>query len=320
MRTPSIFSLPSDSTDEQRLVRRHMLARLSLAWLAAMQVMMFAFPGYLREYETNLDNRLMLDQTVLIMNWISLALTVPVILYCAWPIWGGALRRTLNGGVSMDVPVALGIAAAFFPSMYVTFVGHGEVYFESVCMFVAFLLTARYLEHNARQTSGQASQHVVLLSLREKLSVSANRLAFWFVVGQLALAVAVGLVWYVLDATYAIPVTVALFVISCPCAMSMSVPTALAAADAALMHYQDPSDADVATVAQAGQRVARQSLYASIAWHFLMTPLAAIGLVQPWLATISMLLSSLAVAGNAWLLYRRLVRQVSNSDLQAVAA
>src|SRR5690606_14755738 len=104
MHAPSIFSLPSASTDEQRLARRRMLARLSLAWLAAMQVMMFAFPGYLREYETNLDNRLMLDQAVFIMNWISLALTMPVMLYCAWPIWGGALRRMRSGGISMDVP------------------------------------------------------------------------------------------------------------------------------------------------------------------------------------------------------------------------
>ncbi|TCV01447.1 E1-E2 ATPase [Paracandidimonas soli] len=297
-----------------------MLARLSLAWLAAMQVMMFAFPGYLREYETNLDNRLMLDQAVFIMNWISFALTMPVMVYCAWPIWGGALRRMLQGGVSMDVPVALGIAAAFLPSAYATMIGYGEVYFESVCMFVAFLLTARYLEYSARVTSGLAGRHPVLAGLRERLSASANKVAFWFVVIQLALAVAVGLAWYVLDPAHALPVTVALFVMSCPCAMSMSVPTALAASDAALLRRESPSDAEVEAVARAGQRVARQNLYGSIAWHLLMTPLAAIGLVQPWLATVSMLVSSLAVAANAWWLYRQLISQDGEGGLQAVAA
>src|SRR5690606_18587464 len=115
MRAPSIFSLPPPCNEQQRLERRHTLARLSLAWLAAMQVMMFAFPGYLRAYETNLDNRLMLEQAVFIMNWISLALTMPVVLYCAKPIWSGAMRRMRDGGVSMDVPVALGIVAAFLP-------------------------------------------------------------------------------------------------------------------------------------------------------------------------------------------------------------
>lgn len=154
--------------------------------------------------------------------------------------------------------------------------------------------------------------------LRDRLSASGNRLAFWFVVGQLVLAVAVGIVWYVLDPAHAIPVTVALFVMSCPCAMSMSVPTALAAADAALQHRHTPSDADVEQVAYAGQRVARQNLYGSIVWHFLMTPLAAIGLVQPWLATISMLVSSLAVAANSWWLYRQLVRQADDAHLQQV--
>src|SRR3546814_1824816 len=54
--------------------------------------------------------------------------------------------------------------------------------------------------------------------------------------------------------------------------------------------------------------VARQNLYGSVAWHLLMTPLAAFGLVAPWLAAITMLLSSLAVAANSWRLYRKYTR------------
>ena len=52
------------------------------------------------------------------------------------------------------------------------------------------------------------------------------------------------------------------------------------------------------------RRVARQNLHGSLAWHLLMAPLAACGWVQPWVAAITMLLSSLAVAANAWRLTR----------------
>ena len=49
----------------------------------------------------------------------------------------------------------------------------------------------------------------------------------------------------------------------------------------------------------------RQNLHGSLAWHLLMTPLALVGWVTPWLAAITMLLSSLAVAYNSWRLSRR---------------
>jgi Cu2+-exporting ATPase len=61
----------------------------------------------------------------------------------------------------MDVPVALGIACAFFASVWATVSGSGEVYFDSVAMFVCLLLGARYLELRARQ---RASEHLEFLA------------------------------------------------------------------------------------------------------------------------------------------------------------
>jgi hypothetical protein len=51
----------------------------------------------------------------------------------------------------MDVPVALGVGAAFVASCWATLNQSGEVYFDSVTMFVFFLLGGRYLEMTARQ-------------------------------------------------------------------------------------------------------------------------------------------------------------------------
>ncbi|HLR13278.1 MAG TPA: hypothetical protein VK104_06650 [Burkholderiaceae bacterium] len=305
MRAYSIFSTPRGLSDAARQKRRHMLARMGLAWLVMMQVTTLAFPGYLRSESMAPDNLALLDHAIGIMNWLSLFLSLPVMLYCAWPVWQGALGRMRHRQITMDVPVALGILVAFIPSAVATLAGQGQVYFESVSMFVAFLLTARYLELSARQSIGIGASHQVIESLRKQLSGHANRLAFWFVVGQLALAFAAGAVWWAYQPSQALGVMVALIVISCPCAMAMSVPTAMAAAHASISIQSQVAPADLTRLQHATRRVARQNLYGSIAWHLVVTPMAAIGWVAPWLAAITMLLSSLAVAVNAMRLYRQ---------------
>ncbi len=292
-----------------------MLARLGLAWLAMMQVMMFAFPGYLRHEGMAPDNLELLDQAIFLMNWISLIMTVPVVLYCAQPVWSGALSRLAQKHITMDVPVALGIAVAFFPSAYATWAGRGEVYFDSVVMFVAFLLTARYLELCARQAVETGGANAAIESFRAVASEQANRLAFWFVSIQVVLAIVAGAVWwFYIDPAHAVPVLVAMFVMSCPCAMAMAVPSTVSAAQATLAVRGNLPDSEVAELVRVARRVTRQNLYGSVVWHLLMTPLAAIGLVAPWVAALSMLVSSLAVAGNAWRMYRRQLRAAASAD------
>jgi cbb3-type cytochrome oxidase maturation protein len=280
-----------------------MLARTGLAWLGMMQIMMFAFPGYLRSAGGSADALASLDRAIVLMNWISLVLTVPVVLYCAWPVWQGAWRRLARFEVGMDVPVALSIITATIPSALSTWRGSGEVYFDSVSMFVAFLLTARYLEMCARQAAGdeQCDEKPDTRGLID----SANRLAFWFVLIQVALAAIVGLYWLNTRPEHALAVTVALLVMSCPCAMAMAVPTAVAARRAMQLRGPGLTREQGELMDRAMVKVAHQNLYGSLAWHVLMTPLAALGWVQPWLAALTMLVSSLAVAANAWRFYRQ---------------
>ena len=69
-------------------------------------------------------------------------------------------RSLRSRRIGMDVPVALGIAVTFVASTGATFdpggiFGH-EVYFDSMTMFVSFLLAARWLELRARQRAAQA--------------------------------------------------------------------------------------------------------------------------------------------------------------------
>ena len=307
MRAKSIFAVPAGLSDADRQQRRHALVRLSLAWLAMMQVMMFAWPGYLRHDGIPTDALETLDWAIVLMNWASFALTVPVVLYSAWPIWRHAGDNLRHGRAGMDVPVALGIVAAFIPSVHATYTGHGEVYFDSVTMFVAFLLTARYLELCARQSYGGSAgglRHSRVEARRLSLGASADRLASRFVMIQVLLALAAAAAWAYIDPAHSIPVMVALLVMSCPCAMSMAVPTAMASAHAALAAH--PSMPDAALQAAAGRGGPQGAPeHGSLVWHLLMTPLALVGWVTPWLAAITMLLSSLAVAWNSWRLSRR---------------
>lgn len=295
----SLFTIPDKLSKSMRMQRRHMLARMALAWLIMMQVMMLAFPGYLRGNYRAPESQHFLDQAIFLMNWSSLVLCVPLMLYCAWPIWHGAVRDLRRWRIGMDVPVAISIIVSFIPSVIATLHDYGEVYFDSVSMFVAFLLTAKYLELSARQAFADQT----VQKYDDQLLRSADRLAFWFVCIQILLAAVVGLYWWLHAPEHTLAIVVALLVISCPCAMSMSVPSAIAARQFQLLNNPSLLGNDYLNLRM--QRIAKQNLYGSLAWHILMTPLAAIGLVQPWLAAISMLISSLLVAANSWRLTRQ---------------
>jgi len=113
-----------------------------------MQVMMLATPSYVAgPGELSDDLRQLL-------NWSQWLLTLPVLLFSAGPFFRAAWRGLRQRRIGMDLPVALGIATAFVGSMGATFApasGFGrEVWYDSLTMFVAFLLGARWLELRAR--------------------------------------------------------------------------------------------------------------------------------------------------------------------------
>lgn len=299
----SIFALNRPLSPAEMAGRRRSLVRLGLAWLAMMQVMMFALPGYLRIEAGPNDSLEVLDWAIFLMNWASLALTVPVVLYAAWPVWQGVARACAEHRMTMDIPVATSIVAAFIPSAYATIVGHGEVYFDSVTMFVAFLLTARYFETRARQ-SVEASQGGLQLDvLCRPLIAQSDRVATLFILAQLSFAFLIAGYWWLTQPEYALSILVALLVMSCPCALALAAPMSLAATHASLAAYPDMTESQRAVLFVRTHRVTQQNLYGALVWHVLTMPLAAVGWVTPWLAALLMFVSSAAVILNAWRLY-----------------
>ncbi|WP_027009058.1 heavy metal translocating P-type ATPase [Conchiformibius kuhniae] len=139
-----------------RSQRRKMLVRIAVAGLASMQTMMFALPTY---FDAQIEPSLL--QT---LHWGALVMVLPAIFYAAAPFYQGAWRDLKNRRSGMDTPVAIAISLTFVAGLYALFTGAGQgVYFESIAMFVFFLLAGRFMEQNARHKAGDAAERLVRL-------------------------------------------------------------------------------------------------------------------------------------------------------------
>ncbi|PKO54104.1 MAG: heavy metal translocating P-type ATPase [Betaproteobacteria bacterium HGW-Betaproteobacteria-2] len=147
------------ASDADALASRKKVQRLALwRWLVAgfcmMQVMMYAAPVYVAEPGD------MTPDILHLLRWASWVLTLPVMLFSCGPFFENAWRDIRHQQISMDLPVSLGIIIMFIVSSIATFWPQGwwaeEVYFDSITMFVFFLLTGRWLETRLRNKTAGA--------------------------------------------------------------------------------------------------------------------------------------------------------------------
>lgn len=128
-----------------------LLKRMTVAAFGMMQAMMYTFGLYFGLI-TDLSSH---DANWL--RWAGLFCTLPVVLYSALPFYKNAWRALRLKSVNMDVPVSLGILAAFVVSSMNTWQSRGTVYFDSIAMFAFLLLTSRYIETRLRDAANKAS-------------------------------------------------------------------------------------------------------------------------------------------------------------------
>jgi Cu2+-exporting ATPase len=142
------------SISERLRETRLALWRLFVAGFCAMQVMMYALPAYVTEPgEIPAD----IDQ---LLRWASWLLSLPVVFFASGPFFKSAWNDLKHARVGMDTPVSIGILVSFLVSSAVVFDPAGpwgsEVWFDSLTMFVFFLLAGRYLELKARDRTAGA--------------------------------------------------------------------------------------------------------------------------------------------------------------------
>ena len=156
------------ASERRKLETRQALWRWLVAGLCMMQVMMYAYPAYVA-HPGDLTGEM--EQ---LLRWASWVLTLPVIFFSCGPFFRNALRDIVQVRVSMDLPVALGMFITFAMSTAGTFEPSGmfghEVYFDSLTMFVFFLLTGRWLELRLRDRTAGA-----LEALMHRLPESVER-------------------------------------------------------------------------------------------------------------------------------------------------
>ncbi|MFZ5467499.1 MAG: heavy metal translocating P-type ATPase [Pseudomonadota bacterium] len=166
---------PYDPAHRERLLeqeRRRSVERLLFSGMLGMQVMMFALATYWMG-GVNAQGELELWETI--GRWTSLAITFVMLVYSGADFFVGAWRDLRNRQLGMDVPVVLGLVTAWAGSLWATIVADVDVYFDSIGMFIFFVLLARVVELKGRMAAADALDRLMKVIPPTALRVEEGR-------------------------------------------------------------------------------------------------------------------------------------------------
>ena len=117
-------------------------------------------------------------------QWWVMALSAPVVTWCAWPFHRTALKNALHGASSMDTLISVGVIAATAWSVWamvwgdaldtthsmggltMNMPGQSHVYFEVGATVTAFILLGRFLEMRAKSSAGNALRSLLAMGAK----------------------------------------------------------------------------------------------------------------------------------------------------------
>jgi len=107
-------------------------------------------------------------------RWFMLLVVTIVMAYSGQDFFRGAWRDLKHRQLGMDVPVVLGLTTAWIGSAVSTVIGHGDVFFDSIVMFIFFVLLARAWELRGRLKSADALDATLKIMPRTANRVMAD--------------------------------------------------------------------------------------------------------------------------------------------------
>ena len=152
---------PFDPTRRNALLaeqRHRNIERLLFALILSMPIMTFSVAGYWMG-GPDADGNLPLWEVI--GRFSALIVTTIILVYSGRDFLAGAWRDLRHARLGMDVPIALGLTVAWTGSTVATLQQSGEVYFDSIAMFVTFVLIARVIEIRGRLRAADAMDRLM---------------------------------------------------------------------------------------------------------------------------------------------------------------
>ena len=105
---------------------------------------------------------------------LSGAIALPVAVYSGRAFFGSALRALGRGQLNMDVPISLGVLLTLGLSVFETWRGGEDVFFDAAVMLLFFLLIGRYLDRLMRDRARSAVLGLARLGAKGAMRVREN--------------------------------------------------------------------------------------------------------------------------------------------------
>ncbi|MEY3386343.1 MAG: Cation-transporting ATPase PacS [Bacteroidota bacterium] len=140
---PPVMPSHTEGRQPVRQDRRKLYTQLGIAGFAAGNVMMIGLAKYVAGPSGMAKD---VEQT---LRLIEIALSVPVLVYCAQPWFRSAWGSLRRGVVNLDVPVAIGVLTLFVRSFIDLSMGRGEGFLDSFTGLVFLLLIGRLFQQRA---------------------------------------------------------------------------------------------------------------------------------------------------------------------------
>ncbi|CAA6809308.1 MAG: Type cbb3 cytochrome oxidase biogenesis protein CcoI; Copper-translocating P-type ATPase (EC [uncultured Thiotrichaceae bacterium] len=141
---------PFDPTQREKLIeeqKRKGFTRLLFSGLLGMEVMARATAGY---WMGGVDAQGNLALWEILGRWTDFILVSIMLVYSGSEFYVSAWRDLKNRHLGMDLPIVIGLTTAYIGSVAATVQQAHDVYYDSIAMFIFFMLAARYYEFKGR--------------------------------------------------------------------------------------------------------------------------------------------------------------------------